>query len=132
LKEASDKQLELEEQERLSRLATEFDLPDNLRDYFGRICDALGALSRSQRIWDTISSTVTDRYRERTTALQSIQRQPVVVALGSCALIQSSLTIPRLMNANGGEIFIYPAFHSLFRLARSLCVDRHKGSAYRL
>ena len=108
--EAADKQAELEEQERLSRLATEFDLPDNLKDRFGRLCDAVAALAGAQRIWDTISSLATDRYRERTTASQSIQRQPVGVSLGTCDLIQSSLKVPRLMNANGGELFLYPAF----------------------
>ena len=108
--EAADKQAELEEQERLSRLATEFDLPDNLKDRFGRLCDAVAALVGSQRIWDTVSSFATDRYRERTAASQSIQRQPVGVSLGTCDLIQSSLKVPRLMNANGGELFLYPAF----------------------
>jgi len=108
--EAADKQAELEEQERLSRLATEFDLPAGLKDFFGRICDAVAALSQSQRIWDTISSVATDRYRERTTALHSIERRPVAISLGSCDLIQSSWSVPRLMNANGGELFVYPAF----------------------
>ena len=108
--EAADKQAELEEQERLSRLATEFDLPANLKDRFGRLCDAVAALAGSQRIWDTISSVATDRYRERATASQSIQRQPVNVSLGTCDLIQSSLKVPRLMNANGGELLLYPAF----------------------
>ena len=108
--EAADKEAELQEQERLSRLATEFDLPENLKDSFGRICDSVAALSQSQRIWDTISSVATDRYRERTTALQSIQRTPVAISLGSCDLIQSSWKVPCLMNANGGELFFYPAF----------------------
>lgn len=108
--EAADKQAELEQQERLSRLATEFDLPDSLNDSFGRLCDAVAALGASQRIWDTISSVATDRYRERTTAAHSIQRRPVGVSLGTCELIQSSLKVPRLMNANGGELFLYPAF----------------------
>jgi len=108
--EAIDKEAELQEQERLSRLATEFDLPEILKDSFSRICDAVAALSHSQRIWDTISSVATDRSRERTAATQSIQRQPVGVSLGYCALIQSSLKVPRLMNANGGELFLYPAF----------------------
>lgn len=108
--EAADKEAELQEQERLSRLATEFDLPDDLNDSFGRVCDSVAALSHSQRIWDTISSVATDRHRERTTAAQSIQRQPVSVSLGSCDLIQSSLKVPLLMNANGGELFLYPAF----------------------
>src|SRR5262249_17393710 len=74
--EAADKQAELEEQERLSRLVTEFDLPDNLKDRFGRLCDAVAALAGSQRIWDTVSSVPIDRFRERTTASQSIQRRP--------------------------------------------------------
>jgi hypothetical protein len=112
--EAADKQAELEEQERLSRLATEFDLPDNLKDRFGRLCDAVAALAGSERIWDTVHSVATNRFRERTTASQSIQRQPVRVSLGTCDLIQSSLKIPRLMNANGGEIFFYPAFALYF------------------
>jgi hypothetical protein len=51
--EATEKQTELEEQERLSRLATEFDLPANLREQFERLCDAVAALAGSQRIWDT-------------------------------------------------------------------------------
>lgn len=108
--EAADEEAELQEQERLSRLATEFDLPENLKDSFGRICDSVAALSHSQRIWDTLSSIATDRHRERTAAAQSIQRQLVGVSLGSCDLIQSSLKVPRLMNANGGELFLYPAF----------------------
>jgi hypothetical protein len=108
--EAAYKQTELEEQERLSRLATEFDLPESLRDRFGRLCDAVAALAGSQRIWDTISSVATDRSRERTAASQSVQRQPVGVSLGSCDLIQSSIKVPCLMNANGGELFLYPAF----------------------
>lgn len=108
--EAADKQAELEEQERLSRLATEFDLPENLKNLFGRLCDAVAALATSQRIWDTISSVTTDPYRERTTASESIQRRTVGVWLGTCDLIQSSWNVPRLMNANGGELFLYPGF----------------------
>jgi hypothetical protein len=107
---ATEKEAELQEQERLSRLATEFDLPANLKDFFGRVCDTVAILSQSQRIWDTLSSAETDRYRERTTASQSIQRKSVTISLGSCDLIQSSWKVPHLMNANGGEMFIYPAF----------------------
>jgi len=108
--EATEKEAELQEQERLSRLATEFDLPDSLKDAFGRVCDAAAMLSQSQRIWDTLSSATTDRYRERTTASHSIQRKPVTISLGTCELIQSSWKVPHLMNANGGEMFVYPAF----------------------
>jgi hypothetical protein len=70
----------------------------------------VAALARSQRIWKTLTIVATDRYRERTTALHSIQRRPVTVTLGSCDLIQSSWKIPRLSTAYGAEMFLYPAF----------------------
>lgn len=108
--EAEAKVDELQEQERLSRLATEFDLPDNLKDAFGHLCDATAAVSRSQRIWDTISTRSTDQNRERTTALRTIERKPVSFSLGSCDLVQSEWKVPHLTNANGGEMLIYPGF----------------------
>jgi hypothetical protein len=117
--EATEKEAELQEQERLSRLATEFDLPENLKDSFGRVCDAVATLSQAQRIWDTISSKATDRHRERTTAFHSIERKPVTMSLGSCDLIQTSWKVPHLMNANGGEMFIYPAF-ILYHVSRNV------------
>ena len=108
--EATAKEAELREQERLSRLSTEFDLPDALKDAFGRLCDATAGLSRSQRIWDTISRRATDRFHERTTALHSLERKPVTFSLGTCDLIQSAWKAPHLTNANGGELLIYPGF----------------------
>lgn len=112
--EAVDKEAELREQERLSRLATEFDLPAHLKDSFGRVCDAVARLSRSERIWDAVSFAATDRMRDRTTARRSIKRQQVGIALGFCDLIQSSWKVPHLMNANGGELFLYPGFVLFF------------------
>lgn len=108
--EAAEKEAELEEQERQSRLATEFALPDTLKDVFGHLCDATATLSSSQHIWDTLSRRTTDRYRERTTAQNTIERKPVTIALGSCDLIETSGKVPHLTNANGGEMFVYPGF----------------------
>lgn len=108
--EAAAKVAELEEQERLSKLSTEFDLPDSLKDAFGRVCDATATLAQSQRVWDTLSSVATDRFRERTTALQSINRQPVTIGFGSCELIHTPWDVPHLKNANGGDVFVYPGF----------------------
>ena len=115
--EASDKEAELQEQDRLSRIPTEFDLPDNLTELFGRICDAMAMLSQSHKIWDMLSRAATDRYQERTTASHNVRRTPVAVSLGTCDLIESSWKVPHLMNANGGEIFIYPAF-ILYHISR--------------
>ena len=108
--EASAKAAELAEQERLSRLATQFDLPAQLKDAFGRVCDATAFLAQSHRIWDTLSRVATDRVRERSTATSSINRELVTVGLGSSDVIESQFDVPHLSNANGGDVFIYPGF----------------------
>lgn len=114
LRESADngeaKVAELEEQERLSRLSTQFDLPDALKSAFGRVCDATAVLSQSQQIWDTVSRVRTDRFRERTLAANTVTRQPVAVGMGGCDLIQVPWTVPHFSNANGGDVFIYPGF----------------------
>src|SRR5689334_777634 len=101
---------ELTEQESLSKLQTHIDLPDPARQTFSRLCDDFSVLSKSTRIWDTVSRIDTNRFVERTTASQSVDRRPVHFALGGCNLLQSEWSVPYLANANGGEIFIYPGF----------------------
>ena len=108
--EASARAAELAEQERLSRLATQFDLPVQLKDAFGRVCDATAVLAQSHRIWDTLSRVATDQVRERSTATSSINRELVTVGLGSSDVIESQFDVPHLSNANGGDVFIYPGF----------------------
>jgi len=108
--EAADKLAELQEQERLSKIATEFDIPDSLTDSFGHLCDATAKLGLANRIWDTISRQPTDRFLERTTAHSKVSRKPVGFSLGGCELIQCAWKVPQFENANGGEILIYPGF----------------------
>jgi hypothetical protein len=101
---------ELQEQEQLSRLHTQFNLPDSVRRAFSRLSDAFVIMTKSERVWDTISSVAADRLRERTSATSSIDRREVAFDLGACDLIQSEWRVPHLANANGGDLFIYPAF----------------------
>jgi hypothetical protein len=108
--ESRERVSELEEQEKLARLATEFEMPDSLRKAFRRLSDATDRLSESHRIWDTLSSVATDQFRERTTAASSVRRQLVTVSLGGTALIEADFKVPHLRNANGGDVFIYPGF----------------------
>jgi hypothetical protein len=108
--EARARHEELQEQERLSKLNTLIDLSDSARHAFSRLSDTFVAMTRSERIWDTVARVPTDRVRERTTAGHSINRQQVAFELGTCDLIQSEWRVPRLVNANGGDLFIYPGF----------------------
>jgi hypothetical protein len=121
--EAAAKVAELEEQERLSKLSTEFDLPDSLKDGFGRVCEVTATLAQSKRVWDTLSSVATDRFRERTTALQSINRQPVTVGFGSSDLMQTPWDVPHLKKCKWRRSLYPSGLCSLCDLVARVCVD---------
>jgi hypothetical protein len=108
--EAKARREELEEQERLSKLSTTFELPDAVRKAFSRLSDAFVMMAKSEKVWDMTTRVATDRARERTTAAHSVERKPVTFELGTCDLIQSEWKVPHLLNANGGDLFIYPGF----------------------
>jgi hypothetical protein len=101
---------ELQEQEALSRLRTEFSIPDSVRGAFSRLSNSFVAMANCSKIWDTISSVTTDRSRERTSASSAITRREVRFSLAKCDLIESELNVPHLANANGGDLFFYPGF----------------------
>jgi hypothetical protein len=112
--ESNAKRTELEEQERLSRLKTQIELPDGVAKAFHRMNDEFAVLAKSERIWDTVGQRSTNRIAERTTATRVVQRKPVGFKLGHCELIESECKVPHLENANGGDIYFYPAFALYF------------------
>lgn len=108
--ELREKVAELEEQERLAKLQTEFHMPGELREAYGRLADATARLGQSQRIWDATSTAATDRFRERTLASETVNRERATVSLGTTPLIETSFKVPHFTNANGGDVLIYPGF----------------------
>lgn len=124
--ESSAKRAELEEQEALSRLQTQIDLPDGVAAAFHRMCDDFSLLAKSDRIWDTVGQRDADRAAERTTATRIVQRKLVDFRLGRCELIESEWRVPHLENANGGDIFFYPAFALYFLSSDSFALLEYK------
>lgn len=108
--EATARREELQEQESLSRLNTQIELPQGVSQTFHRMRDEFSLLAKSARIWDTVGHRSTNKVVERTTATRSIERQSVSFRLGKCELIESEWNIPHMVNANGGDIFLYPGF----------------------
>jgi hypothetical protein len=104
------KRIELEEQELLSRIHTEFELSDQLNKTFNSLIDTFSQLSTSQKIWDTVGERATNQFAERTTAVRAIDRKLVNFHIGQCELIDSQWRVPHLENANGGDIYLYPCF----------------------
>ena len=72
--------------------------------------DGFAALTKCAAKWDTVSRLATDRARQRTEASHAIDRQPVTFDFDTCEVIQSERKVPHLHNANGGDIYVYPAF----------------------
>lgn len=108
--EATARRVELEEQESLSRLQTQFDMPADVEKAFHRLRDEFALLSKADRIWDTVATRATNRAIERTEATATVERKPVSFALSNCEIIESDWTVPRLANANGGDLFLFPGF----------------------
>lgn len=108
--ESSARRAELEEQKSLAQLHTEIDMPVAARQAYARLVDDFAVLARAAKLWDTVSARATNRVAERTTATSAVSRKPVTFDLASCPLIAYDGRVPRLGNANGGEIYLYPAF----------------------
>lgn len=124
--ESSAHRAELEEQERLSRLQTQLDLPQGVTAAFHRVCDEFAVMAKAHRLWDTIGQRSTNRVAERTTAARVIDRKPVNFRLGKCELIESEWSVPHLENANGGDIYFFPAFALYFVTSESFALLEYK------
>lgn len=101
---------ELQEQLELSRLHTQFEIPDALAAAFARLCDDFVACSRSERVWDNVAHRAANQFAERTVANRVVDLKPVKFSLGHCGVIATPMPVPCLQNANGGDIYVYPGF----------------------
>lgn len=124
--EATAHRKEMEEQERLSKLTTQLELPVGVVQTFHRLCDELAVLSKAQKIWDTVGERGVNRVKERSLALKAIDRKAVKFQLSKCVLIESKWSVPHLENANGGDIYFYPAFVLYIVTAESFALLEYK------
>ena len=124
--EATAKRVEFQEQEHLSRLQTQIELPDNVAKLFHRMIDEFVTLTQCQRIWDITGEKNTNRAAERTLAIRSMERKPINFKLDHCNLIESEWKIPHLENANGGDIYLYPTFVLYFVSAVNFALLKYK------
>src|SRR5258708_17391395 len=114
---ATAKVAELEEQLRLSTIATYIEVDKEQADLYYRLKDEFAALCDCVSIWDVKTHQATDKFHERTTANVSVRREKVRFNISGCDIIQWEQTIPHLQNAKGGDFYLYPGF-ILYRAAR--------------
>jgi hypothetical protein len=114
---AKAKRDELEEQLRLTALATEINVDHEQAEPYVQMRDAFAALSESKMVWDTLDRRQVNRVIERSAATHAINRAPVAFSLCSCDVLSWDQKVPHLPNKNGGDLFLYPGF-VLYRASR--------------
>lgn len=114
---ATDKVTELEEQLKLSTIATHIEIEKEQANLYYLLKDAFSALCECISIWDVKTRQATDQYHERTIANSRIERERVKFNLASCDLIEWDEKVPHIRNAKGGSFFFYPGF-IVYRTAR--------------
>lgn len=123
---AAAKVAELEEQLRLTTVATQVEIDREQAEPYFRMRDDFAAMSECAAIWDIKTHQATDMVHERTTAGRRVNRQKVKFSLGSCDLIQWEQKVPYLQNSKGGDLYLYPGF-ILYRAAKQAfsVIDYH-------
>jgi len=102
---------ELQEQLRLTAIATEIDIDKQQAEPYFRMRDLFARLTESKSIWNVLSETTINRVVQRSSADTAIDRTPVEFSLSSCDLIQwEDQRVPYLPNRTGGDMYIYPGF----------------------
>lgn len=123
---ATAKLAELEEQLRLTTIATCIEIDHEQAEPYFRMRDSFASLCECAAIWDVMTHQATDKFHERTTADLKVTRQRVRFALGKCDLVRWEQPVPHLGNSNGGDMFLYPGF-ILYRAAKTAfsVIDYH-------
>jgi hypothetical protein len=107
---AAAKLEELQEQLRLTTIATEITGDREQAEPYYRMRDTFSALSECQRVWNVLAEKAVDRVAERSSSDTAVTRTPVPFSLSSCDLIQWEQKVPHLANRTGGDMFVYPGF----------------------
>ncbi|HXT86397.1 MAG TPA: DUF4236 domain-containing protein [Verrucomicrobiae bacterium] len=108
---------ELNEQLRLTKIATRFEIDREQAEPYYKMRDEFTALCECQKIWDTLSRHEINRFETRSAASQEVTRRPVKFDLSSCDLIEWEQQVPHIPNCVGGDLYVYPGF-VLYRASR--------------
>lgn len=107
--ESANRRLEalMDEHER-AVLVSEIDVTPDVAAAFEQLRIAFRTLTQSEKIWDTLSEQRTNQVAERTAATHVVVRRPVQFSITGSGTVFRSWRVPRLANANGGDLYLYP------------------------
>lgn len=96
----------------------DMDVDPEIEKKYHALMDAYKALTTSERIWDITSSVSVNRAQTRSAASTTVTRRLVKFGFGNIDIVKSKFDAIHFENANGGDLFFYPAFVAI--------VDGHK------
>lgn len=83
---------------------------EQIENSFLKLLDSYKILLTCQKIWDITSTVKVDNISTRSAASKSITRKRVKFGFGNLDIIKSKFDALHFENANGGDLYIYPAF----------------------
>jgi hypothetical protein len=108
--EATQAAAKLEQQRTESQIDLDIDLEEGPHNAYYLMVEAFERVCQCTRIWDIQSHRSVDKYRERSTANDSIERTTTTFNRDGCNLLKSDLRVPHLKNAKGGSLYLFPGF----------------------
>ncbi len=88
----------------------DMEVDDQFELKYKELLDNYKTLLTSSKIWDITSTSSIDQKRTRSAASTAIMRRLVRFGFGNMNIIKSEFDALHFENANGGDIYIYPAF----------------------
>lgn len=101
---------ELYDRRRRAIVIAEFVVQEPVATAFDTVREAFRSVAASAKVWDTLSVARTNQVAERTSASESIERRLVTFSVRASDMMFCDWHVPRLANANGGDLYIYPGF----------------------
>lgn len=101
---------ELIDQLAACQVDVDLDIDPELDAHYQTLIAHYTALTGIERIWDITASAEVNQGMARTAASAAIIRKPVKLAFQALPLMRSRYEALHFENANGGDIYIYPAF----------------------
>lgn len=83
---------------------------EQIEKSFLQLLDVYKTMLTCQKIWDITSTSKIDKTTTRSAASKSITRIEVKFGFGNLDIMKSKFDALHFENANGGDLYIYPAF----------------------
>jgi len=92
------------------KMDIDFNMDSSMLNEYTTLKNNFEKLTTSHKIWDVTSTQAIDRVKMRSSASKLVEKIPVRFLMGSLDYINTKHGAFKLQNANGGDLYIYPAF----------------------